>query len=373
MKRLIRALPMLLLPAAALASDGAYPSGLPFQGPRAVYTETNAAEKNEVLVYHRDRDGDLRLSQRVDTRGLGTGAGLGNQGALALSKNGRRLYAVNAGSNEISVFAIVGSRPVLVQKLASGGEKPISIALHGDLLYVLNAGGAGNISGFYVGDEGRVHAIPNSTRPLTGSATDPAQISFNVFGDVLVVTEKMANTIALYDVVDGYAQQPQARASNGMTPFGFAFDRHDNLIVSEAFGGAVGGSATSSYELDGAAYPLELVSPSIHAGQTAACWVAVTKDGRYAYVANTGSSSVTGFGIARNGALTLLDANGVTGRTSNGSSPIDLATTATGKLLFVLTANVGAITGFRIRDDGSLRPASRVEGVPLSASGLVAH
>ncbi len=373
MKRLVMLLPLLLLSAVAAASDGAYHFNLPFQGPQAVYSETNAADRNEILAYRRERDGDLRLMHRVATRGLGTGVGLGNQGALALSKDGRRIYAVNAGSHDISVFAIAGTRPVLVQKLSSGGEKPISIALHDDLLYVLNAGGAGNISGFYIGDDRRVHPIPNSTRPLSGSATDPAQISFNVFGDVLVVTEKMANSIVLYDVVDGYAQQPQVRASNGMTPFGFAFDRHDNLIVSEAFGGAAGASATSSYELDGAAFPLEVVSPSINAGQTAACWVAVTKNGRYAYVTNTGSSSVTGFSIARNGALTLLNADGVTGRTGNGSMPIDVAATPGGKFLFVLTANVGAISGFRIRDNGSLRVASRVEGIPLSASGLVAH
>ena len=93
-------------------------------------------DRNEILVYRRDDDGDLRLTHRVDTRGRGTGVSLGNQGALALSKNGRRLYAVNAGSNDISVSAIGGNRPVLVQKLLSGGEQPISITLHDDLLYV---------------------------------------------------------------------------------------------------------------------------------------------------------------------------------------------------------------------------------------------
>lgn len=358
---------------AATASDGAYPSWHPFQGARAVYTSTNAADRNEILAYRRDDDGDLRLAHRVDTRGRGTGAALGNQGALALSKNGRRLYAVNAGSNDISVFAIGGSRPVLVQKLPSGGEQPISITLHDDLLYVLNAGGSGNISGFYVGDERRVHPIPGSTRPLSGSATGPAQISFNVFGDVLVVTEKMTNKIVLYDVVDGLAQAPQVRDSSGMTPFGFAFDRHDNLIVSEAFGGAVGASATSSYELDGAAYPLEVVSPSVNAGQTAACWVAVTRNGRFAYVTNTGSSTITGFSIARNGALTLLNADGVTAGTGNGSAPIDVAASSNGRFLFALSGNVGAISGYRIREDGSLRFTSRVDGIPVSASGLVVH
>lgn len=366
-------LSVMLLSATAAASDDAYSFRQPFQGPRAVYTETNAADSNEILVYRRDRDGDLRLSDRVNTRGRGTGAGLGNQGALALSADGRRLYAINAGSNDISVFAIGGNRPVLVQKLPSGGEQPISLALHGDLLYVLNAGGGGNLSGFYVGDDRRLRAIASSTRPLSGSAVGPAQISFNVFGDVLAVTEKDANQIVLYDVVDGYAQAPKPHASNGATPFGFAFDRHDNLIVSEAFGGAPNASAVSSYELDGAAFPLEVVSPSINAGQTAACWVVVTKNGRYAYATNTGSGTITGFSIARNGGLSLLNANGVTAGTGSGSNPADVAASADGGFLFALSANVGTISGYRIRDDGSLRMASRVDGIPLSASGLVAH
>jgi 6-phosphogluconolactonase len=366
-------LSLALVAGAAVASDDAYSSRLPFQGARAVYTETNAADSNHILVYRRDHDGDLRLVDRVNTRGRGTGAGLGNQGGLALSADGRRLYAINAGSNEISVFAIGGGSPVLVQKLPSGGEMPISITTHGDLLYVLNAGGAGNIAGFYVGDDRRVRPIPASTQPLSGAATGPAQISFNVFGDVLAVTEKNTNQIVVYDVVDGIAQAPHVRASSGMTPFGFAFDRHDNLIVSEAFGGAPAASAVTSYELDGAAYPLEAVTASLKNGQGAACWVVVTRNGRYAYVANTGSSTITGLSVARNGGLKLLNANGVTAGTGAGSAPIDVAASPDGRNLFALSGNVGTISAYRINADGSLRFRARVDGLPASASGLVAH
>jgi 6-phosphogluconolactonase len=367
-KRPIAILPFLFIAATAAASD--YSFDLPFQGPRAVYVETNAAEKNEILVYRRDRDGGLQLADRVNTRGLGTGAGLGNQGALALSNDGRRLYAVNAGSNDISAFAIVGSRLLLTQKISSGGEMPISLALHGDLLYVVNEGSSSS-TGFYTGDDRRLHVIPGSTRPLSGAAVDPAQISFNVLGDVLAVTEKGSSKIVVYDVVDGVAQAPKVRDSRGMTPFGFAFDRHDNLIVSEAFGGVPNASAVSSYELDGAEYPLEAVSASLRNGQTAACWVVVTRNGRYAYVANTGSSSITGLRIARNGGLSLLDKNGVTATTGSGSSPIDVATSNDGRYLFALAANVGTISSYRIREDGSLKATVRIDGVPLSASGLV--
>ena len=363
----------LLSAAASVAASGDDDFRLPFQGPRAVYTETNAADKNEILVYSRDHAGDLYLTARVATRGRGTGAGLGNQGALALSPDGRRLYAVNAGSDDISVFAVIGSKPVLIQKVPSGGDQPISITLSHDLLYVLNAGGDGNITGFYVGDDRRVHPIPGSTRPLSGGAVGPAQISFDTFGDVLVVTEKGTNKIDLYDVEEGVAQGPNVRPSNGMTPFGFAFDRHDHLIVSEAFGGTANASALSSYEIDGGVYPLEVVTGTVPTHQTAACWVVVSKNGRFAYTTNTGSSSITGYRVARNGALTLLNADGVTGMTGGGSSPLDAGISSDGKYLFALSPNVGMISSFRIRDDGSLRTGSRVDGVPLSASGLVAH
>jgi 6-phosphogluconolactonase len=370
MNRVFAAILLMAMSVAGAASDN---SRWYFQGPRAVYTESNAAEGNEILIFNRSHDGELRLTGRVSTRGRGTGAGLGNQGALALSKDGRRLYAVNAGSDDISVFAIVAGKLVLIQKLSSGGDQPISIALSHDLLYVLNAGGAGNISGFYVGDDRRLYPIAGSSRPLSGAAVGPAQISFNIFGDVLVVAEKNTNKIDLYDVEDGIAQGPNVQASNGMTPFGFAFDRRDHLIVSEAFGGAANASALSSYEVDGGIYPLEVVSGSVATHQTAACWVVVSKNGRFAYTTNTGSSSISGYRIARNGALELLNADGITAPTGSGSAPLDAAISSDGKHLFTLNSNVGTIASFRVRDDGSLRVGSQVDGVPLSASGLVAH
>jgi 6-phosphogluconolactonase (cycloisomerase 2 family) len=145
------------------------------------------------------------------------------------------------------------------------------------------------------------------------------------------------------------------------------------LIVSEAFGGAANASALSSYEIDGGTFPLEVVSGTIGTQQTAACWVVVSKNGHFAYTTNTGSSSISGYRVARNGALTLLNADGVTARTGSGSSPLDAATSSDGKYLFALSPNIGTISSFRVRDDGSLQVGSIADGVPLSASGLVAH
>jgi 6-phosphogluconolactonase len=340
-------------------------------GARFVYTETNAVAGNEVLVYRSDASGSLTLATRVATQGAGTDGGLGNQGALALAPSGKRLYAVNAGSNDITVFAVQGSGLTVLQKISSGGTQPVSLALHDDLLYALNAGGIGNITGYEVAGDGRLQPIAGSSRPLSAPAVGPAQVEFSNDGDVLVVTEKATRKIDLYDVADGVASGPNIRASNGATPFGFAFDKRGHLIVSEAFGGATGASALSSYDIDEATAPLELISGSVATGQTAACWVVVTRNGRYTYTSNTGSGTISGYRISHRGELSLLTAGGATGIVGAGSGPTDLALSPNSRLLFSLNPKVGTIKVFAVRNDGSLSAGSAVQDVPGSATGLV--
>ena len=118
-----------------------------------------------------------------------------------------------------------------------------------------------------------------------------------------MVTEKNTNLIDIYEVDDdsGRVSGPSSHASSGATPFGFGFDERDHLIVSEAFGGATDQSAVSSYELDDE--ELEPITPSAATTETAACWIVVTDDGRFTYTTNTGSGSISGYRISRNGEL----------------------------------------------------------------------
>jgi 6-phosphogluconolactonase (cycloisomerase 2 family) len=338
-----------------------------------VYTETNAVTGNEIVVFDRARDGTLTAAGRVATEGLGTGGGLGNQAALALTKNGRWLFAVNAGSNEISVFAARSSRLKLVDKTSSGGERPVSLTVHDDVLYVLNAGGVNNITGFTIGEWGKLTPIANSTKPLSAAATGPAQVQFDPSGETLVVTEKATNKIDLYSVEDGVATGPLVRDSNGMTPFGFAFDRRGHLIVSEAFGGAPNKSALSSYDIDEDDGALDLISGSIGSSQTAACWVVVTRNNRYAYTTNTGSGTVSGYRINRSGMLSLLNADGRTAVIGAGSAPTDAALTKNSRFLYVLNSAIGTVSGFRVERNGSLWPVDTQGGLPAGVTGLVAR
>ncbi|MEP7324859.1 MAG: beta-propeller fold lactonase family protein [Gemmatimonadota bacterium] len=335
----------------------------------SLYSLSNATGGNAVLRFTSRANGTLEAAGSFATGGTGTGAGLGNQGALALDPDGRWLFAVNPGSNDVSVFALTGSAPTLVETVASGGSMPISLTFSRGRLYVLNAGGTGNITGFQVSSLGHLSAIPGSTQPLSSSAAGPAQIGFGRNGRFLVVTEKMTNMITVYPVgPGGAAGAPQPQPSHGMTPFGFAFDRQGLLIVSEAFGGAPGQSAVSSYSL-GEDGTLNLVTGSLGTTQTAACWIVLTPGGRFGYTTNTGSADVSGFSLLPTGSLTLLDTDGITGTT--GTAPIDAA--IGGHFLYTLNSGSTSISGFAVGEDGSLQPVGNLAGLPAGGTGLVAR
>jgi 6-phosphogluconolactonase len=337
-----------------------------------VFTLSNDPAGNEVLVWKRAANGDLVAAGAVATGGTGTGAGLGSQGALTLSRNHRWLYAVNPGSDEISVFRVHATKLTLVEVAPSGGDMPISVTARGRLVYVLNAGGDGNIQGFRRSNSGILQPIAGSNEPLSQAAPDPAQIGFSPDRIHLVVTEKATNRITFYKVgPHGSAGPPDWRASSSPTPFGFEFTRSGTLVVSEAVGGAPDASVTSSYRFRPKGN-LRIVDGSVATTETAACWVAITGDGRYAYVTNTGSGSVSGYAISGSGELKLLDSDGVTASTGAGSAPIDAAFDRASKHLYVLNSGTDAIAIFRANADGSLDDRGEVSSLPDGAAGLAA-
>jgi 6-phosphogluconolactonase (cycloisomerase 2 family) len=339
----------------------------------SVYTASNAATGNAVLLFDQLPDGRLVPAGRVATGGQGTGAGLGNQGGVTLTRNERWLLVVNAGSHSLSVLAVQRRVPLrLVDVEATGGVQPISVTEHRGLVYVVHAG-SDNVTGFRLGHDGRLRRLEGSTRSLSGTGVGPAQIAFTPDGDHVVVTEKNTNQLLVFDVDrDGLLGPARVEPSAGPTPFGFAFGRRDQLFVSEAFGGAGGASATSSYELeeDGA---LTTLSASVATTQTAACWTAVTPNGRYVYVTNTGSGSISGYRVDVDGSLALLDGDGRAAETGDGSAPIDVVVTDGGRYLYNVNSGTHTIGAFRVQSDGSLTPLPFLGGLPASANGLAAR
>jgi 6-phosphogluconolactonase (cycloisomerase 2 family) len=369
-----RSLAALVALALLLASATFGATGALANSSGSVYTLSNQATGNEVLAFTRTGDGLLVFDTAYPTGGLGTGSGLGSQGSLVMSGNKQWLLAVNAGSDSISVFRMRGTRLALASVAPSGGDMPISVTIYHNLVYVLNAGGAGNITGFQLGNDGTLTMLPNSTRFLSnggvGAGVGPAQVQFAPHGRHLVVTEKATSVIDVFRVQgNGYASDAIVNPSNGMTPFGFEFTKQGDLIVSEAFGGAPDASATSSYRInDGST--LAVISGSVPTTETAACWVAVSKNGKYAYTTNTGSDSVSGYSVARNGSLALLDADGVTGM--SGDSPIDATFSGDGRFLQTLNAASGNISTFMFNADGSLTRLGESGALPAGTVGLVA-
>ncbi|WP_309613963.1 beta-propeller fold lactonase family protein [Flavobacterium sp.] len=335
----------------------------------AVYVMDNATSGNNILVYNRSSDGQLTAAGVFPTGGLGSGGGLGSQGSLIIDED--YLYACNAGSNEISVLHISKSGLTLVDKISSNGIRPVSVTTHDNLLYVLNAGGTGNISGFTISDTHHLYQIQNAIKPLSSSSSGAAQIQFNESGSQLVVTEKATNSILTYTVsISGLPSDAVVYPSVGATPFGFEFGKNNTLIVSDAFGGAAGLSALTSYSLNDNGN-LNLITGPVGNGQAAACWVVVTNNGRFCYTTNTASGNISGYSITNSGALELIDNNGINALTDAG--PIDMYLSRDSKYLYTLNTNGHSISMFRINNNGGLTSLGNISGLLAGAVGMAAE
>lgn len=335
-----------------------------------VYTLSNGASGNEVIQYVRDNDGKLSYKTSYETGGSGTGGGLGNQGALVFGPGNHLLFGVNAASNTISCFAASSWGLSWLQTVPSGGTMPVSIAVHGRLLYVLNAGSPASISGFTISGKG-LTPIPNSTRPLSGDDVGPAQISFTDNGQVLVITEKATSLITTYTVEnDGSPGDMHTLSSASPTPFGFAPGRNGLIVVSEANGGMPGVSALSSYRVHNNGM-VDLITGPVPAGQTAACWVVMNDSGKLAYTTNTGDGNVSSYSINYDGSIDVAAA--IAGVTGPGTTPIDAALAAESRFLYVLDAGTEMISAFKTNADGTLTKIQDVSGLPDGANGLAAQ
>lgn len=335
----------------------------------AVFVNANSAS-NRVWMYGRATDGQLSFLGSFPTQGAGSGSGgLASQGSIALANSNKFLYAVSAGSNEITAFQVKFNRLTFVGKVLSGGTFPNSIAVFGDLLYVLNSKGtAANINGFRIQSDGSLVAIPGSTRLLSTARPTSAQVGFTPDGTMLIVSEKDTDNFDTYVVgADGLATGPTAQASAGSGPFGFAFDNAGHLVVSE-----ITASSASSYTVSGGV--LQVVTARLKDFGKAACWVATTRDPtlpqQYSYVSNTNSDTVSGLAIASNGSISLLDPDGKTAVLPRGAFLLDLVISNDSKYLYVLEGKLPGIAGFQIQGDGSLVQIQDLRGTPATSYGM---
>ena len=348
---------------ASIATGAASRSDRGASGDRdAVYVLGNQVDGNTVFAYARAEDGALTPRGSFATGGTGTGAGLGSQNSVVVDEAGKYVYAVNAGSDTISSFKVVRSGLLRLSVVSSGGDTPVGIGVRDDRLYAVNAGGAGNVSGFKV-QGGRLTPLEDSTAPLSATGAAPAQVSVTPDGRALVVTEKATHTIDVFRLDHrGAPSSSYTAPSSGSTPFGFDFTRSGALLVSEA-----GPSAASTYDLGPSG--LTPISPSVGNTQAAACWIVATDDGLFAFTGNGGgSNSISSYVVDRDGALALQAGRAAT--TTAGVS--DIALSRDSQFLYGRLGD-GTVAGFTVGRDGSLTALPIVGGLPAGAVGVAAH
>jgi 6-phosphogluconolactonase len=342
-----------------------------------LYVNANTAPVNTIDGFARHADGTLTAlpGSPFVAGGAGTGAGLASQGALQTSAGGRKLLAVDAGSNEISVLRIRpdGSLVEIGQPVASGGVKPVSIAVHHHLVYVANAGPGGESYSGFVLFGGRLFPIPGSTIALP-DGSQAGDILFNSTGTAVAATRIGTSLIDSFRVRgDGrLAAAPGSPISDGrLGPFGSEFRPTDpaQLFVSNAHDGAGLGSV-SAFSVNGQASLTQIGGSPFADLQTAPCWVEISHDGRFLFAVNTAVSTISRYAIAPGGALTLLGST--TERDPAGLAPIDPRLDPTGRTLSVVDGGTNQISTFAV-NGGNLTelPSSPSALPPGKASGIV--
>jgi 6-phosphogluconolactonase (cycloisomerase 2 family) len=333
-----------------------------------VYVQTNDAKANEVVVYRRDDGGRLERLDSYLTGGRGSGQPHLQSQSSVVAADGH-VFVTNAGSDELAVFAAHGDELVLVDRVASGGAAPKSVAVHEEHVYVLNTGDRSSLSGFrFAGD--KLESIDGGSLAL-GDGTDPAQVAFGPDGLTLLVTDRARDAIhvvrldAARRVVEASTQ-----TSSGATPYGFDVRADGTVVVTEAAGAQVGRASASSYRLHGAA-ELEPVSGAVGNTRSEVCWAVITNDGRTAFVTNFADGTISSYSIGDDGSITLREA--VAATTVDGAPGIrDEALSGDGRFLYALHADTGNVFGWEVRGDGTLEALGSANGLPLTAAGLAA-
>ena len=353
-------------PAASAATQPAAGGGS--SGGGAVFALTDNTAGNAVAAYHRAANGTLTPAGTYRTGGLGgvlTGSVVdhtASQGALAYDAEHGLLIAVNPGSNTVSVFRVHGDRLALSQVLPSGGDFPVSVAVHGERAYVLNALGGGSLHGYRIAGQylapiaGSYRALNLGTTATSQFTATPGQVAFTPDGSQLLVTTKGAtNDVDVFAVqADGrLSVKPTVNSLPGDVPFAVAFDQAGHVALAEA-----GPNAIATFALSPRGELTQL--DAADTGQAATCWVVLA--GQYLYTSNAGSGSLSGYTAGPSGKLTAL------GNTPTDAGTVDAASAAGGRFVYAQTGKAGIVDEFAVQAGGALAPIGSVT-VPGGAGG----
>ena len=347
----------------------------------AVFAATNNATRNDIVMYNRAGNGRLSLVGRFPTGGRGEGGvddPMHSQSSLILSPDHTYLLAVNAGSSDISVFRVINSGLLLLSVTPSGGSSPVSLAMHDNLVYVVNYAGDYHIAGFRLESWGGLTPVRDSKQTLSsGADLGASTVAFSPDGSKLVVTERITNKIDVFTVNgDGSLSNPVYNNSVGPEPFSIIFTLNGMLLVTEANNGLPSGSSTSSYTIN-ADNTLNAISSQVSASGIAACWIA--SNGAYAWVSDTRSGTIGAYTVGTDGTLTSIGSAAQQaappGANLATSFPLDLALSNDNQYLYVFFSTRGEIVGYKVGDNGQLQQITSAlpEKPSVGAEGLAAY
>jgi 6-phosphogluconolactonase len=334
----------------------------------AVYAQTNAAP-NEVIAFRRADDGSLDRIGSVATGGEGDGTPhLQSQGSVTLTGDGQYLLVTNAASDDLSVFSVAADGSIELRERVHTGSTPRSVAERAGLVVVLNTGEPG-LASFRLHAEG-IERVEGGDQGLDPSDADPAQVAFSPDGSMVVITQRGTDSVVAYEVTpDGTFGASSEIASEGPTPYGFAFTSGGTLVVTEAFGAEKGAAAASSYAIEDGS--LVVRTSSVGNGRSEICWAVITPDDRFAFTTNFADGAVSRYAIASDGSLSLEDA--AAGISVDGMPGLrDEDITSDGRFLYAIDADGRRIYGWSVDAEGSLEPIGSWDELPATVAGLAA-
>jgi 6-phosphogluconolactonase (cycloisomerase 2 family) len=275
-----------------------------------VYIDANITTGNTILAYEIEADGSVkpRRGSPFPTGGNGFYDSSFKLGPFDVDQEmalaGNILYAVNAGSNSISAFAISDDgtlSPVRGQPFMSGGSTPVSVGVHGQyLITVDSAQDPAQASDDYIPgvavsailDNGALRYL--TATPLEADAQPSQALTTNTGAFVFTAEFPGGGKLdAFYQSPNGKLRLtdsvslPLEPGNTQPLPLGlWANPRAPYLYVGFVNTGEVG-----VYTLSDAG-KLRFVNKAPSSGK-AVCWLRVSNDGRFLYSSNTADESMS--------------------------------------------------------------------------------
>jgi 6-phosphogluconolactonase (cycloisomerase 2 family) len=354
------------------------------------------ANQNAVVAFSRAADGSLTplAGSPFLTGGTGTANAEQKLGpddvdkGLIVNAAHTLLFAVNSGSNTVAVFRIGGDgalTPVAGSPFASGGVQPVSLALVGKHLFVVNknqdpeqgeSATAPNVAVFKVAKSGRLKAVRKAT-VQAAAGSSPAGVLAAPSGDLLFRVDFGVNVFDpdpfshLASAVHAFGVKKNGQltaatvtpaAPPAAPPIALGLLAHPTQRILYVGFPAAGQVGVYTYDADG---NLTYVRSAANSGALV-CWFAMNSDATFFYTSNNGDDSVSVYDLADATTPVEVQRLQLEKLLATPSSPVELALDPSGKFLYVVgqrhTLDATLVGGnvvhvLEVGDDGRLTEA----------------